>query len=483
MTSAQGDRQASVRAVTGTAYDYNGDWLALFDAVGIAAGDFDGRMLAWINQVLAASYTDVNAAMSAYAATQGALTWQGMGTFSPVPAWVLAGANHDFDPVNDRYYLNGASYSSIASYMAATGSTNTRNSSALWWDSLGNVSSFGNNVARRSDLGLVLEESRTNLVTTYNNLTAAGWGQFTTGTGTVSRTAASGTAPDGTNTATLVSINRSAATDQAQVNFSFTGTVAAYSQGVWLKAATGPDVGKQVSINLYNGVGGFNILLVTLTANWVWYKNENKTLAANSSCQFQVGYLPTANGGGSQTGAVGVLVWGCQAELGQGATTTIPTAGASATRVADVWQFGSSIVTLAASAQVSMYLAGTYNRASVNKDNIPLSGTFGGGSINPIYLRYADLKASNWNGTADLATANAATAGAALKAAVKGSAAGRSICLNGGTIATDANPFGTPSDFYLGSDRGTNYWWNGPITRLAMWNSLIADAFMQGQTT
>lgn len=49
MTQQEG-RQVSVRAVTSTALDYNGDWMALFDIEGIPPGPFNGRMLAWISQ-------------------------------------------------------------------------------------------------------------------------------------------------------------------------------------------------------------------------------------------------------------------------------------------------------------------------------------------------------------------------------------------------------------------------------------------------
>jgi hypothetical protein len=80
--SQQGKRQESIRAVTGKALDYNGDWHALFDAAGIPAGSVNGRMLAWINQSLGTSYPDLAGAQAAYAAAQGAQTWGGMGTFS-----------------------------------------------------------------------------------------------------------------------------------------------------------------------------------------------------------------------------------------------------------------------------------------------------------------------------------------------------------------------------------------------------------------
>jgi len=80
--SQQGLRQASVRALTSTAYDYNGDWHALFDLDGIGSGDFNGRLLAWINQKLVATHTNVNDAMQAFAEAKGAVNWSSLGTFT-----------------------------------------------------------------------------------------------------------------------------------------------------------------------------------------------------------------------------------------------------------------------------------------------------------------------------------------------------------------------------------------------------------------
>lgn len=82
MSDNQGLRQASAEGVTGTALDYNGDFHALFDSAGIAAGDFNGRFLSWINGNLAASYTDISSAKAALAAANGAPMWDGLGTFT-----------------------------------------------------------------------------------------------------------------------------------------------------------------------------------------------------------------------------------------------------------------------------------------------------------------------------------------------------------------------------------------------------------------
>lgn len=76
-------RQASIRAVTSTTHTYEGDWHVKFTADAIAAGDFNGRMLQYINTRLTASYTDINSAMAAMAAAESADNFQAIGTFTP----------------------------------------------------------------------------------------------------------------------------------------------------------------------------------------------------------------------------------------------------------------------------------------------------------------------------------------------------------------------------------------------------------------
>jgi len=98
--SNQERRQQSVRAVTGTAYAYEGDWHALFDQDGIPPGFFNERMLAWINATLSGSYTNINDAMRAFAIDQGYSSWPEMGDFalgSPDPSFQDLLLNETFD--------------------------------------------------------------------------------------------------------------------------------------------------------------------------------------------------------------------------------------------------------------------------------------------------------------------------------------------------------------------------------------------------
>lgn len=77
----QGLRQKTVRALTGRALTYVGDWHALFDQEGIPAGTYEGRQLRWLNQVMGTSYDDIREARQVFAEQNGAFNWQSMGEF------------------------------------------------------------------------------------------------------------------------------------------------------------------------------------------------------------------------------------------------------------------------------------------------------------------------------------------------------------------------------------------------------------------
>lgn len=82
MATNQELRQASSRAISGTALDYNSDFLAMFAVDGITTGTFNERLLRWINLKLGTTYTDLPGAMYAFAAYQGYNSWSSMGTFN-----------------------------------------------------------------------------------------------------------------------------------------------------------------------------------------------------------------------------------------------------------------------------------------------------------------------------------------------------------------------------------------------------------------
>lgn len=80
----QGHRQAGARSSTGTSLTYEGDTLAYFNQLSVPAADYNGRLLAWINQTLGTSYTEINGAKTALAISGGAPTWGGLNRLVPL---------------------------------------------------------------------------------------------------------------------------------------------------------------------------------------------------------------------------------------------------------------------------------------------------------------------------------------------------------------------------------------------------------------
>lgn len=83
MASNQEGRQQSARAISGTALDYNSDFLAMFAAEGFTVGTFNERFLLWLNNRLGVTHTSLPAAMQAFAVAHGALNWSGLANFTP----------------------------------------------------------------------------------------------------------------------------------------------------------------------------------------------------------------------------------------------------------------------------------------------------------------------------------------------------------------------------------------------------------------
>lgn len=70
----------AVRGQISQRFGYGDDWSALFDQDGIPSGDWNGRMINWINFKLTTSYTSLVEAQNAFASSQGFTNWGAMNT-------------------------------------------------------------------------------------------------------------------------------------------------------------------------------------------------------------------------------------------------------------------------------------------------------------------------------------------------------------------------------------------------------------------
>lgn len=78
--SNQSGIHAALRTQIAQRYSYGEDWSALFDQDGIPQGDWNGRLLNWINFKLGASHQNYPAALQAFAESQGFRNWASMNT-------------------------------------------------------------------------------------------------------------------------------------------------------------------------------------------------------------------------------------------------------------------------------------------------------------------------------------------------------------------------------------------------------------------
>jgi hypothetical protein len=179
--------------------------------------------------------------------------------------------------------------------------------------------------------GLLVEPGATNLALQSQAFNEAVWLKSSAGTGSLPVvTANDAVAPDGTTTADLIVFDRGAGNLVADRSIISQGptvvSATTYTASVFLKAATGADVGKEIAIR---GVGGVTYITITLTADWVRYSRTEASVSTT-------GNIELANRGTfTADNTVSVHIWQAQLETGSVATSPIVTTAGTASRVAD----------------------------------------------------------------------------------------------------------------------------------------------------
>lgn len=223
-----------------------------------------------------------------------------------------------------------------------------------------NAPRFDHDPVTRERKGLLVEESRTNLLTYSNELSHSYWNPLRLYT--VPR---AGLAPDGTWTATKITEDTSANTHQISQAVSVTAG-ATYTYSIYVKAAERSIVHIALGIAAFSTTQRVAFNLATLVATVQqgsptysitpagngWYRLTVTATAATTSTAYVYGYLCDATGSVSYTGdgVSGALWWGGQLEVGTFATSYIPTNATWSARAGTATYFNASgVLTTAAS--------------------------------------------------------------------------------------------------------------------------------------
>lgn len=237
-----------------------------------------------------------------------------------------------------------ASLDSRITFTRTTGASNPAtyiNSSGLITSATNNQPRFDYDPIALTCKGLLIEESRVNLLLQSNTFTTS-W--------TATRASAvsqSVTAPDGASTAFKLTEDATAASTHF-IQQNVTGTLAAYTWSVYAKAGertwlclnANDATNRFTYFDLANGTIGTNAAGNTASIQALgngWYRCVVTRTAANTAISMRL-FLATGDNVNTYNGdgTSGLYIYGAQLELGAFATSYIPTTSAALTRNADV---------------------------------------------------------------------------------------------------------------------------------------------------
>lgn len=335
-------------------------------------------------------------------------------------------------------------------------------------------------------LGMLIEESRTNLLTYSEQFNDAAWVKTR-----ATVTANSTTAPDGTTTADKL-VEDTTASNSHALRQSPSLSAVAYSFSVyakagersWIRLVNASGTNQAAYFNLSSGVVGTVGASATASISSAgngWYRCSIVFTVASAGANSIDIRLANADGGDFYTGdgISGIYLWGAQLEAGAFATSYIPTTTASVTRVADVVKLsGSALTTLQGSSASAIMEFGPVPNGWAA---YPLAGT----TTNTAYMRITG--ATTLRNTANGVQLNATLPSGSFygttnnRGALAFSASGRSLVANSGTVATDANVPDVPTAVNVGSLSST-YIINCVVRSLALYNQRLPDAILKSKS-
>jgi len=268
------------------------------------------------------------------------------GTLTMGTASIEIAGDSDFPTIRPTLDLNFAATKTLDRRI-----TFTRDSIGTYTDELGIIRTAPNNVPRfdhdpetGESLGLLIEESRTNLVpdsTTYN-----GWTTYSSSIPSITQETL---APDGTYSAIKIISTGTQSQFGFREELSYSANTV-YTHSMWLKAGTATRVGLTVSSSsrwttvpylivdldtgTVNSTGSSISTKLTAYPNG-WYLLEATGEFGGTSQTDGIWSYTATTGGHSGDTTSYYYQWGGQVEVGSFPTSYIPTSGSTVTRAAD----------------------------------------------------------------------------------------------------------------------------------------------------
>ena len=215
--------------------------------------------------------------------------------------------------------------------------TFTRSSTATYYDANGVIKTAAVDEARfdhdpdtGESLGLLLEESRTNIALYSQEFNNVYWSKTGGGNPGTSVTANQAVAPDGTTTADYIDYTTAIANSQ-NIERSYDATPAGktYTASVWIKGTSGQTI--NLTLDGYGANGSAEQF--TLNGNWQRFSITRTYPAGSPAAMFRFG---TRNLNHPSAGtATQIYAWGAQIEEASFSTSYIPTTSSTVTRSAD----------------------------------------------------------------------------------------------------------------------------------------------------
>jgi len=358
---------------------------------------------------------------------------------------------------------------------------------------INSVPRFDHDPTTGESLGLLVEESRTNLLPSSEDVDYAGYQRSAI---TTSLNVATVTAPDGTTTADEIA--PTATTGEHFIGYTTPANVISgttYTFSAYVKPNGTDSVRIRFAFAGFNNENGSHVFSTNTTTSGNcdfriapvangWYRIQG-TVVASSTAVGQPRIYPNQSNSWLGVPSEALYVWGAQLEVGSFPTSYIPTEGSTVTRAADVASISGSNF----SSWYNQSEGTTYYEAVQPLQFIPFQAiaTFTASTIVDEWRIWR----SNTNTAASTATVSssislsatinyfaAPNGGYAFAGAMKTDDA---ICAANGILsnADTSGQFPSFQSLRLGARSNNTFYWNGHISRLTYWPQRLPDSTLQ----